>query len=298
MTSMLEKINSDEKVLEVVSDTFFNISTAESKEALAVALYKEPQEESPVYHRFGPGIYMREAHYKAGTLVVGHEHVHEHTNVLLKGKILLSDGAGGTKILEAPFIFTAPPGRKVGYIIEDVVWMNVYSTDERNIESLESTLFRESDSWIKEKQELLLSAFDKHEEDRKDYKVLLEESGWTEEQVKAVASYEGDHIPFPDGVYSVCPSESPIQGKGLFATAPFKLGDTIAPMRLNGYRTPAGYLVNHSKNPNCVAVMVDNMDIFLVAGKEIEGMHGGKLGDELTIDYRHIMKINDLWRGD
>jgi hypothetical protein len=73
---------------------------------------------------------------------------------------------------------------------------------------------------------------------------------------------------------------------------------SIAPMRLNGKRTPAGYLVNHSKTPNCIVVFNTNEDIYLIADKQIEGMCGGVLGDELTIDYRYIMKMNNLWMGD
>jgi hypothetical protein len=57
-------------------------------------------------------------------------------------------------------------------------------------------------------------------------------------------------------------------------------------------------LVNHSKNPNCTVVFNTNEDIYLIADKQIEGMRGGILGDELTIDYRYIMKMNNLWMGD
>jgi hypothetical protein len=293
---MLEKAN-DQAVLAVTQQENFDITSVESKEALAVALYDKPQVECPVYHRFGPGIYIREAHYPAGTLVVGQEHYHAHMCILLKGRILVSDG-GVAKELVAPFIFVAQPGSKVGYILEDVVWQNIYATTETDVEVLEKTLFKGFDSWEELKQRRLDSAKEDHEEDRQDYLKVLEESGWTEEDVQKAVNYSGDKIPFPDGTYMVCPSGSPIQGKGLFATAPFLKGMSIAPMRLNGKRTPAGYLVNHSKNPNCTVVFNTNEDIYLIADKQIEGMRGGVLGDELTIDYRYIMKMNNLWMGD
>ena len=111
-------------------------------------------------------------------------------------------------------------------------------------------------------------------------------------------SYRGDCIPFPYGSYSITQGDSPIQGKGMFATADIAEGTVIAPMRLNGCRTPAGFLVNHSKYPNAEAVLTDNGDMYLVALRDIKGMDGGFNGDEVTISYRHTMRINNLWNGD
>jgi len=282
----------------VVTQPGYDVSTQESKQALATALLKEEQADCPVYHRFGPGIYIREAHYKAGTLVVGHEHLHEHTNILLKGCILVSDGANGTKELTAPYMFVAQPGSKVGYVLEDVVWQNIYATTETDLEVLERSLFASEDYFkkhlkLKAKADKLLC-----EEDRNDYNQMLLETGWTEELIRKVSDYPDDKIPFPTGSYSVTPGESNIQGRGLFATAPFLEGMVVAPARLGSKRTPAGYLVNHAKNPNTKAVMNDNGDIYLVATSNICGMKGGYLGDEITLDYRQIMKLNNLWNGE
>ena len=69
-------------------------------------------------------------------------------------------------------------------------------------------------------------------------------------------------------------------------------------MRLNGLRTPAGYLVNHAKEPNAMAVKMDNGDMYLVAIKNIGGMSGASLGEEITVDYRQVMQLNNLWNGE
>ena len=68
-------------------------------------------------------------------------------------------------------------------------------------------------------------------------------------------------------------------------------------MRLGGYRTPAGYLINHSKNPNAIAFKNSLGDMFLMASRDISGMVGGDLGEEITLDYRQVMQLNNLWKG-
>jgi len=45
---------------------------------------------------------------------------------------------GSRKELKAPMTFMAPPGRKVAYILETVVFQNIFSTDETDVEKLES----------------------------------------------------------------------------------------------------------------------------------------------------------------
>ena len=84
MNQIVEAINS------VANKEGFNLSTSESKLALAKVLLKEEQIENSIVHRFGGGLYIREAHYPKNTLIVGQEHVSEHMNVLLKGSINLS----------------------------------------------------------------------------------------------------------------------------------------------------------------------------------------------------------------
>jgi hypothetical protein len=105
------------------------------------AVMSMEQAECPVYHRFYDGIYVRELHMKAGTFAIGHEQKFEQSNLFIKGKVLMYNLDGSTEILTAPMAFKGKPGRKVGYVLEDVIWQNAYPTNERDVELLE-TMFR------------------------------------------------------------------------------------------------------------------------------------------------------------
>ena len=291
MNQLVEAINS------VSTREDFDLRNTDSKLQLAEAMLGQEQTPNSIIHRFGGGLYIREAHYPQGTLIVGQEHVSEHMNVLLKGSINVIDGDGATQTLTAPHMFVAKAGSKVGYTLEDVVWQNIYVTSSTDVEYLESVLFKAPDILKQHQQEKLIKEYPLYEEDRKDFFNMVEESGWTVEDIELASKHRGDCIPFPDGSYSICAGESPIQGKGMFSTAVIKQHSIIAPMRLGGCRTPAGYLINHSKTPNATVFMNDLGDMFLIALRDISGMDGGNLGEEITLDYKHVMQINNLWKG-
>lgn len=91
----------------------------------------------PVTHHFGPGVYIRECFMPAGTLVVGQAHRHASLNVMLKGRmVLLIEGV--VTVVEAPYMTTSPPGRKAAYVLDDAVWQNIFATEERDLDRLES----------------------------------------------------------------------------------------------------------------------------------------------------------------
>lgn len=91
----------------------------------------------PVTHHFGPGVYIRECFMPAGTLVVGQAHRHASLNVMLTGRmVLLIEGA--VRVVDAPYMTVSPPGRKAAYVLEDVVWQNIFATEERDLERLEA----------------------------------------------------------------------------------------------------------------------------------------------------------------
>jgi hypothetical protein len=194
-------------------------------------------------------------------------------------------------------MFVAPAGSKVGYTLEEVVWQNIYATTETDIDTIESMFFKAPDMLVEHQKQWVLDNYDKHQEDRDDFDLMLKDIGWSAEDIETVSKYRGDCIPFPYGNYSVAPSDSPIQGRGLFATADIQAGTMIAAGRVGGKRTPAGYLINHSKNPNCKAVTVPNGDMYIVAEKDIKGMLGGDLVNEITLDYRQVVKENKLLLG-
>ena len=245
------------------------------------------QVECPVVHRFGPGIYIREVRVPAGSYAIGHAQKHVHLNIFLQGRVSVVNDDGSTTELVAPMTFVGQPGRKVGYVHEEMVWQNVYATDETDIEKLEAMFLDKSDVWKAHQASVPLLSFDA---DKADYRLVLEQFGFTEEVARAQSENEADQIPFPLGSYKVAVMPSQIEGRGLFAMAGIEAGECIAPARINGMRTPAGRFTNHSVNPNARMVM-RGADIDLVALRAIRGCRGGQLGEEITIDYREALGL-------
>lgn len=258
-------------------------------EAFERMMLKLEQVECPVIHRFGPGIYIREITMPAGCFAIGARHKVHQLNVMLKGRVTVLNPDGSTAELKAPMMFVGKPGQKVGYVHEEVVWQNIYSTDETDIEKLEAMFVDKGDPWreVAEMRRQTLQT----EVDRMDYQAVLAE--WQIPHAVAIAQSEhtGDLIPFPMGSYKVMVSDSAISGRGLFATAPIDPGEVIAPARVGGGRTPAGRYTNHSAHPNARFELLSNGDINLVATERIAGMRGGALGDEITIDYRQALEL-------
>lgn len=246
-----------------------------------------PQVACDVMHAFSGGIYIRQVTLKAGTLVMGHRHKTTHCNIMLTGRMTMFGLNGKRDLLVAPVICTAEPGRKVAYIHEDVLWLNLFPTEETDVEKLEEMFLDKSEAWEEIQAGLLTS----RDEDRKDFDQFLWEFGLSAEYVQAESEQLGDQIPFPPGAYKCKVGPSQIEGKGLMATADIKVGETIAPARLEGRRTPAGRFTNHSRDPN--AQMISRgRDIYLIALKPIGGALGGFDGEEITVDYRQALKVN------
>lgn len=121
------------------------ISVVEKAEAALIDL---PQVECPVTHHFAPGVYCRQIVMPAGSIVIGHEHMTEHLNFVLKGRaVVMVDGVRHD--VQAPFVITSKPGtRKVALVLEDLVWVTVHPTTETDVEKLEATLIRKSQTFL------------------------------------------------------------------------------------------------------------------------------------------------------
>ena len=253
-------------------------------------LQKE-QVECSVYHRFGPGIYIREVHIPASTFAIGHHQKYEHVNIMLKGQVTMLNEDGTTSELQAPFFYIGKPGRKMGYIHEDVVWQNIYATDERDIEKLEAHYLDKSEYWIANKILHDKANWYRHENDRNDYNNVLMEIDIPDDIARQQTENELDQINIPIDNYKIKISDSPIEGKGLFATANIENDEVIAPARIGEKRTFAGRFTNHSINPNAKMIRCINGDIDLIAIKQIVGCRGGYDGDEITINYRQAIAL-------
>jgi len=267
-----------------------SMSRDEKVAELEILSLKEEQVDCPVIHTFASGIYIREVHLPAGIFAIGHHQKKEHLNIFLQGKVTMLNDDGTTEYIEAPMQFTGQPGRKCGVIHEDVVWLNIYSTNETDIETLENTYLDKSESW-KESHELMNALEDNsYVIDREDYKNVLLESGFTEDVVRMQSEDESDQIDMPYGSYKYMVSTSKIEGKGVFATAAINTDEQIAPARIKNMRTPIGRYTNHSATPNAKMMQIGD-SIMLVAIKPISGCKGGLTGEEITTDYRDNIKL-------
>lgn len=94
-------------------------------------------------HHFGEGTYVREMRLPKHTLLVGKIHRFVEVAALTKGILLVKiEGVAGSKIIEAPYVFTTQPGRKVGYVLEDVIILNIHPnpTNTTDLDQLEREL--------------------------------------------------------------------------------------------------------------------------------------------------------------
>lgn len=257
-------------------------------------MLKQDQVECPVIHRFGPGTYIREVHIPAGALAVGHHQNFEHTNIMLQGRVTILNEDGSTAEFKAPMIFTGRPGRKIGFIHEDMVWLNVYPNleNEQNISNLENKYLTKSDNFILSEEHRNALLLSNKSVDEKDFYLALKELGVTKEQVSAQSENTEDMIDLPFGGFKIKIANSPIQGQGVFATADLFTGEIIGPARIGGKRTIMGRFTNHSVDCNAKFIPARNGDINLMATKKIFGCRGGFDGDEITVDYREAFKLN------
>ncbi|KAF1692653.1 hypothetical protein [Pseudoxanthomonas koreensis] len=120
-------------------DVFRGAPTYAQIRELERAIAQLPQAEFKETHHFAEGIYGRELFIPAGTVLTGKIHRHSTLNLLMQGRIKVTSEDGMVRELEAPAIFTSPPGcKKVGYALTDTIWVNVHATRLTDIAAIES----------------------------------------------------------------------------------------------------------------------------------------------------------------
>jgi hypothetical protein len=243
-------------------------------------MLRMPQAACTVRHHFSPGLYIRELRMPAGTIALGHYQRHAHMNILMQGACRVLNPEGHPIEMRAPLTFVGAPGRKVGLVMEDIVWLNVYPNpdDCQDIDALEA-------------RHLLKSPTYRTHQNEQDYVEMLTEAGVSAELVWEQSSRDDDCIPWPAGTYKVKVGDSKIAGKGLNCTADFEAGEVVAPAIWQGKRTPAGRYTNHSSNPNVEPLQRLDGNTYWVALRPISGCRGGQDGEEITIDYRQTVAL-------
>lgn len=238
----------------------------------------DPQVSCPVFHRFGPGLYVRELHMAAGTIAIGRIQRFEHMNVFIKGRVRVLNSDGTTDDIEAPMTFVGRPGRKVGIVLEDMIWQNIYATTETDIEKLEEAIFVDR------------SPVPPQPVTGVGYQKFLTELSISEDQIAEEVANPNDQCPMPYNWSNGIVRGSTIDGKGFFVTVPILAGQVIAPTRIGGKRTPAGVFINHSDTPNAEMRVLGDGNIYVVALQDFSGCSGGGAGDEVVVDYRQSLE--------
>lgn len=263
------------------------------KNAERVMLAHE-QADCPVTHHFGPGIYIRELRMKAGTFAIGHHQKHQHMNVIIRGRVLMLQNDGTAVEVSAPMTFVGEPGRKMGYVLEDVVWQNIYATEVRDVPTLEHMFLDKSAVWEETDMTHAKAAHATQQATRDDFHSMLHEYGIDASTVKQQSEDTSDQIDMPYGAWQFKTGQSAIHGIGVFLTADGAAGQVVGPARLAGLRTPLGRYTNHSPAPSARMELLPNGDIQLVLTKGVRGCRGGEDGEEVTIDYRQALSLSGI----
>jgi len=109
-----------------------------------------PQVDCQEKHFFGPGLYIKQVTMPKGSVIIGKPHKVEHMCVMLQGRMILVKEDGTKFELKAPMTFLGKPGRKVAYILEDVVFQNIFATEETDVEKLENMFIENTQPKLEE----------------------------------------------------------------------------------------------------------------------------------------------------
>lgn len=279
--------------MDITSKSAFGLSAQQVGELERMFLAQD-QVDCPVINHFGAGVWIREVTIPTGVFAIGHEQRFPQMNIVLRGSVAMYKN-GQVEVVKAPAIFTGSPGRKIGFVIEEVTWLNVYPTGSTDVSALEEEFFIKSDDFQSVLDAEFLVEWVERKVDRDDFFSALESVGLDPALVRAQTEDDSDLIPTPAPWNSFTRIDrSPIEGKGLFSTIGVHAGDVIAPAALGGFRTNASRHVNHSKTPSARIEEMPNGDVYLIAIRNIPGMRGGKPGGEVTIDYRTVFARRGL----
>lgn len=100
-------------------------------------------------HHFSHGVYARELHIPAGTILTGEIHKFENLNILSKGRIsVLTEN--GMQEVEAPFTIVSPAGTKrIAYAHTDCIWTTIHGTFDRDVDKIKNHFIAASEQeWL------------------------------------------------------------------------------------------------------------------------------------------------------
>ena len=266
----------------------------QAMEELERILFQHEQIDIPVEHYFCGDIYARQILIPEGALITGRIHKFDHFDVMVYGDMTVSTDSGDAKRLTGYNLMKAYAGKKrAGIAHKDTLWVTFHSSPEQDPEVMADYLTCpsfEAYHDFKLELQMALSTMD----DREDYRLCLEQAGYTERQAREQTENERDQIPMPMGYYNFVVQRSNIEGVGVYLINSRPAGTRIGPARLSGMRTPLGRYVNHSKNPNAIFVKDDHGDIYLQTIQDVMGCNSDS-PQEITVNYRQAFTMNGIY---
>lgn len=119
------------------------LSLEEETRKLPDGVRKDP-DDFPTFHHFSDGVYVREFHMKAGEMVIGKIHRHNHMAMLIKGRAKVVSEFGND-IFEAPHIWESKATIKRAVLaLEDCIFVTIHPTDETDLEKIEDEVIAPS----------------------------------------------------------------------------------------------------------------------------------------------------------
>jgi len=129
-----QKVQAREKINDFQSDYIKALDAGD----LTPSPYSYKHHFTQMHNEFGCAMYGREMTLAKGAIVVGRIHKHPVINVLLKGKLAVVS-ENGRRVVEAPCVYVSEPNvKRVGYVLEDCVWLNVLMTKQVGEENLDA----------------------------------------------------------------------------------------------------------------------------------------------------------------
>lgn len=113
---------------------------AQIKEFTEHLLALPEKREFEVKHTLIDGVYTRTLYIPKGSVLVGQIHLKECVNIVAAGDISILTETGCGRIKAGHIAVSKPGIQKLGYAHEDTVFVNVFRTDETDIEKIEAEI--------------------------------------------------------------------------------------------------------------------------------------------------------------
>lgn len=94
----------------------------------------------PLKHSFVEGMYVREIFIPKGMLIVGKIHKKSNPVFVMLGDISIFSEEGSKRLKGGDYLISKPGAKRVGLTHEDTIWVEVFATNETDLNRLEEEL--------------------------------------------------------------------------------------------------------------------------------------------------------------